>query len=136
VGSGGARERPPDPGDVSASASEGTSMTIKILNALIAIVSGVGGAVLLYFVLNKIAELLPGRWEDRIKPFFYIAPAFVAITVFLLYPAVRTVILSFANRDSTEFVGLRNYTELLGSESFLNTLFNTLLWIAIVRTAG
>lgn len=107
-------------------------MTIKILNALIAILGGVGGAVLLYYLLNKFAELLPGPWEDRIKPYVFIAPAYAAITIFLLYPAVRTVILSFANRDSTEFVGVRNYTELLSSESFLNTLFNTLLWIAIV----
>ena len=107
-------------------------MTIKILNALIAILGGVGGAILLYYLLNKVAELLPGPWEDRVKPYVYIAPAYLAIAVFLLYPAVRTVILSFANRDSTQFVGLQNYTDLLTSESFLNTLFNTLLWIALV----
>ena len=107
-------------------------MTIKILNALISIVAGVGGAFLLYFVLNKVVELLPERWERRIKPYVFIGPAIVAIAVFLIYPAARTIILSFANRDSTAWVGLRNYTELLTSSNFQNTLFNTLLWIAIV----
>lgn len=107
-------------------------MTIKIANALIAVVAGVGGAVALYFVLNKLAEMLPRKWEERVKPFVFIAPAFAAISLFLIYPAIRTVILSFADRDSTEFVGLSNYTELLSSPGFQSTLFNTLLWIAVV----
>lgn len=107
-------------------------MTIKILNALISIVAGVGGAFLLYFLLNKAVELLPERWERRLKPYVFIGPAVAAIGVFLLYPAVRTVILSFANRDSTAWVGLDNYVDLLTSDDFQSTLFNTLLWIAVV----
>lgn len=107
-------------------------MTIKIANALIAVVAGVGGAVALYFILNKLVELLPQKWEERVKPFVFIAPAFAAITLFLIYPTIRTVILSFANRDSTEFVGFSNYTELLASPGFQSTLFNTLLWIVVV----
>ena len=55
---------------------------------------------LLYYVLNKLAERLPGKWEDRIKPYFFILPAVVVIGFFLIYPAVRTLILSFANADS------------------------------------
>jgi alpha-glucoside transport system permease protein len=107
-------------------------VTIKIANALIAVVAGVGGAVALYYLLNKLVELLPAKWEERIKPFVFIAPAFAAITLFLIYPTIRTVILSFANRDSTEFVGFSNYSELLSSPNFQSTLFNTLLWIVIV----
>jgi alpha-glucoside transport system permease protein len=107
-------------------------MTIKILNALIAIVAGVGGALLLYYVMNKLVEMLPGRWEDRVKPYVYLLPAYLAIGLFLIYPAVRTIVFSFANRDSTAWVGLSNYTELLSSPGFRQTLFNTLLWIAIV----
>jgi alpha-glucoside transport system permease protein len=110
-------------------------VAIKIANALIAIVSGVGGAVLLYYLLNKLVEQLPQKWEERVKPYVYLAPAFAAITLFLLYPAVRTIILSFANRDSTAFVGLSNYTELLGSPAFRQTLLNTLLWIVVVPAA-
>jgi alpha-glucoside transport system permease protein len=107
-------------------------VTIKILNALITIIAGVGGALILYWLLNKIAELLPGPWEARLKPYFYLAPALAAIGLFLIYPAIRTLILSFANRDSTAWVGLGNYSELLQSPGFQQTLLNTLLWIAIV----
>jgi alpha-glucoside transport system permease protein len=110
-------------------------VTIKVLNALISIIAGVGGAVILYYLLNKFAEALPGRWEDRVKPYLYILPAVAAIGLFLVYPAIRTIILSFANRTSTEWVGFENYADLLTSENFLQTLFNTLLWIAIVPAA-
>ena len=107
-------------------------MTIKILNALIAVLGGVAGAVVVYYVLNKIAELLPGRWEDRVKPYLFLLPAFVAIGLYLIYPTIQTVVYSFANAASTEFVGLDNYGSLLASRGFQNTLFNTLLWIIVV----
>lgn len=107
-------------------------MTIKIANALIAIVAGVGASLVLYFLLNWLVERLPPKWEERIKPLVFIGPAFAAITLFLLYPTVRTVLLSFANRDSTEFIGLSNYTDLLKDPNFQSTLFNTLLWIVVV----
>jgi alpha-glucoside transport system permease protein len=110
-------------------------MTAKVITALISIVAGVGGALVLYYLLNKFAERLPGRWEDRIKPYVYILPAVAAIGLFLIYPAYQTIVYSFANRTSTEWVGLDNYQQLLTSEAFLQTLFNTLLWIVIVPTA-
>jgi alpha-glucoside transport system permease protein len=107
-------------------------VVIKILNALIAVLAGVGGAILLFYVLNKLAELLPGRWEDRIKPYLLLLPALAAITLYLIYPTVQTVIYSFANAASTAFVGFNNYGDLLTSSEFQNTMFNTLLWIIIV----
>jgi alpha-glucoside transport system permease protein len=110
-------------------------MTAKVITALISIVAGVGGALVLYYLLNKLAEKLPGRWEDRIKPYVYILPAVAAIGLFLIYPAYQTIVYSFANRTSTEWVGFDNYRQLLTSEAFLQTLFNTLLWIVIVPTA-
>jgi len=105
---------------------------IRVINAVLAIVGGVGAALLLYYVLNKVVEGLPSKWEERIKPYVFIGPAILAIGLYLLYPAVRTIILSFANAQSTAWVGLENYTDLLGSRDFQITLVNTLLWIAIV----
>jgi alpha-glucoside transport system permease protein len=108
---------------------------IKVLNALIAVVGGVAGAIVVYYLLNKLAELLPGRWEDRIKPYLYLLPALAAIGLYLIYPTIQTFVFSFANPQGTEFVGFSNFTDLLGSKNFQNTLFNTLLWI-LVAPAG
>ena len=107
-------------------------MLIKVINGVLAILGGVAGSVLLFYLLNLVAERLPGRWEDRIKPYVFVGPAFAILGLFLLYPAAQTVVFSFANAQSTEFVGVANYTELLSSEDFRNTLLNTLLWIALV----
>ncbi len=107
-------------------------MTIKILNALIAIVGGVLGAMLLYWLLNQLAQRLPGKWEHRVKPYVFVGPAVLIIGFFLIYPALQTIHFSFANRTSTGYVGFQNYTDLLTSSAFLQTLFNTLLWIVVV----
>ncbi len=79
-------------------------MTIKVLNALIAVVAGVAGAVVVYYLLNKLAELLPGRWEDRVKPYLYLLPALAVLGLYLIYPTIQTFVFSFANNRSTEFV--------------------------------
>lgn len=107
-------------------------MVLKILNTLITVGVGVAAAVALYWLLNKIAELMPGPWEDRIKPYLYILPAYAALVFYLVYPAVQTVVFSFANAQSNAWVGWDNYTKLLQSESFQDTLFNTLLWMIVV----
>jgi alpha-glucoside transport system permease protein len=107
-------------------------MLLKIINALITVGVGVGAAVILYWALNKLAEVLPGRWEDRIKPYLYILPAYAALVFYLVYPAVQTVVYSFANAQSTGWVGLDNYRRLLQSSGFRDTLVNTLLWMAVV----
>jgi alpha-glucoside transport system permease protein len=104
----------------------------KALTTIITVVAGIGAALLVYWILNKIAELLPGRWEDRIKPYLYILPALAAIALYLVYPAILTVINSFKDNFSRNWVGLANYRELFQSHEFRQTLFNTLLWIIIV----
>ncbi len=109
-------------------------MTITILNALIAVVCGVAGAVVLFWVLNKLTELLPSKPQELIKPYVFILPAFAALGLYLVYPFIQTLVYSFANRDSTAFIGLDNYTALLSSPNFQTTLFNTFLWILIVPT--
>ena len=53
--------------------------------------------MLFFWVLNKLAESLKGRWEDRVKPYMFAGPAILAIGVYLIYPAIETFLYSFAN---------------------------------------
>jgi alpha-glucoside transport system permease protein len=113
-------------------------MLEKTLTALVTVLAGVGAALALFWVLNKVTELLPAKYEERLKPWFYILPAYAAITIFVLYPAVQTVIYSFKTKvgfPAEDWVGLKNYEDLLGSDAFRATLFNTLLWILVVPAA-
>src|SRR5690606_7270818 len=107
---------------------------VKIINGLIAIVAGVGGITVLFWLLNAIVERLPDKWEQRIKPYVFIGPAMFAVGVFLVYPGVRTIILSFFDATSENFVGLRNYQELVGDPNLRSALFNNILWILFVPT--
>jgi alpha-glucoside transport system permease protein len=104
----------------------------KALNGLIAILIGVGGAVLLFWVLNFLVERLPAKWEDRLKPYVFVGPALAFIGVIVLYPLVRTLIYAFYDATGDEWVGFENFSDLLGSFDFRETLFNNLLWLLFV----
>jgi alpha-glucoside transport system permease protein len=105
---------------------------LKAIEAILTVIGGVAASLVLYYLLNRIAVFLPGKWEDRIKPYFYILPAFFLISLYLIYPAIETVVYSFANADSTAFIGTKNYSDLFQSSEFHQTLFNTLLWMLVV----
>ena len=111
-------------------------MLIKILTAVITVAAGIAAAFVLYWVLNQFSEHLPGSWGRRIQPYLFILPALAAIVVFTVYPAILTVINSFKDNFSRNWIGLANYRALFGSSTFVRgTLFNTLLWILIVPAA-
>jgi len=105
---------------------------IKLLNAALAILAGVGGMLALFWILNAIAERLPGRWEARIKPYVFIGPAVAIVGLFLVYPAVQTIIYSFADRRSRAWVGFENYKALWNDDNFRSALVNNVLWILVV----
>ena len=110
----------------------GANGGLKLANALIAIVGGVLGAMVLFWLLNKLVEMLPPKWEERLKPYVFIGPAIAAIAVFLVFPAVQTVQGSFYNADLSKPVGFQNYVYLFTKDpDFKSTLVNTLLWTLI-----
>ena len=98
----------------------------------IGILAGVGGAMLLFYFLNMMVEGLPQRIEGALKPYVFVLPAVLFITLFLIYPTIQTIIYSFANSDSTGWVGFANYSDVLGDDAFRETIFNNVLWILIV----
>ena len=107
---------------------------LELLTAAAAILAGVGGVTLLYFLFNAVIERLPGKWERRLKPFVFIGPAVAVVGLFLIYPAVQTVVYSFANDNSTAFVGFDNYISLFTDAGFQSALLNNVLWLVIVPT--
>ena len=105
---------------------------LKIANALIAMIGGVGGAMVLYWGLNALVERLPKTSQHRLRPYVFIGPAVLIVLVFLVYPTLQTILLSFYDRTGDEFVGLDNYTGLFSDPGFYETLKNNLLWMILV----
>ena len=68
--------------------------------------------------------------------YLYLIPCFLVFAVFLFYPFVKTIYLSFYKTDKLGqaklFVGTENYTDLFTSESFYNSLIVTLVFVVIV----
>lgn len=107
---------------------------IKIANGLIAVVGGVGGVVAFFFVLNKVVESLPPRVEQALKPYVFVGPAIAVCALFLIFPGLRTIYLSFVNRDQTAFIGLENYGEVATDQDSRQLIANNLIWLVVVPT--
>lgn len=72
----------------------------------------------------------------NLAPYGYLLPCMAVFAVFLFYPFFKTIYLSLykTNKmgEAKLFVGLGNYTELLSSASFRNSLKVTLIFVVIV----
>jgi len=64
-------------------------------------------------------------------PWLWIVPAFFFIAVFLIYPVIDTLRLSFYNADSSGFVGLDNYIKVFTTKTLQNALLNNVLWLVL-----
>ncbi len=65
----------------------------------------------------------------KIKPWLYIAPVVVLLSFFLIYPSVKTVILSFYGSNSQEFVGVQNYVFAFTNKTMVTAFRNNALWV-------
>lgn len=76
----------------------------------------------------------------NVSPYFYLVPSMLVFAVFLFYPFFKTIYLSLFKTDKMGqaklFVGLGNYAELLGSETFRNSLKVTMIFVVIVVFGG
>ena len=112
----------------------GVPVLDKIVQALLAMVLGIGGAFLFFYCMNVFVEGLPGRIGQFLMPYAWILPGYFTIGLLLLYPTIQTVNYSFANKDSTAYASpwYQNYADVLGSQEFLRTIGNNVLWLLIV----
>jgi len=101
----------------------------QIVMVLVSILWGVGGVALLYWVANWMVEKLPDAARTKIQPFVFVGPAVAILAWFLAIPVVRTLILSFQDETSSNFVGLANYVFALTDRIMLEAFRNNLLWM-------
>lgn len=66
-------------------------------------------------------------------PYVMIAPIVVIFALFMIYPILRSLYLSFFElvSGSYEFVGFQNYTRLFKDETFWKSLFNTCIFLIV-----
>lgn len=104
----------------------------RLLVVAVAVLAGVGGVFLLFWTMNSIVDWLPDRWREGVRPYVFVGPALVTLSVFLIYPVINTIITSFKDANGQKFVGLANYRFVFTDESMLRSIRNTAGWVVIV----
>ena len=110
---------------------QGDQFIAKLLLGAIALYVGVGGIWLLFTGASTLAERLPPKTRDRVLPWIFVAPALILLGIFLVYPAVGTIIASFQDNDGA--FTLKNW-ESLGTGAFLEIMRNNVIWLVAVTT--
>ncbi len=121
----------------------------KWVIALTAIVWGVGGIGVLFFVANWIVEMLPRQWTARLQPYVFVGPAMALLFWFLAFPVVRTFWISLFGRNGppvlplsmllsdpggyfgllgAQFQGLGNYVAVFSDRLMLGSIRNNILF--------
>jgi alpha-glucoside transport system permease protein len=73
----------------------------------------------------------PSRFRDQLVAWIWVGPAVVFVGVFLVWPVINTIWLSFLGSDSTQFVGLKNFKFIFTDPNMLEVLRNNLLWLVV-----
>ena len=61
--------------------------------------------------------------------------ALLLLTVYLIYPVIETIWLSFHGKSGEDFVGLSNYVWAFSDAQFRQSIFNNLIWLLVVPAA-
>ena len=116
----------------------------QLLESIIAVVLGVGVCTFYFAGSNFILEFLfsdyktfsqkKEKWRKRIQPWLFLGPAIFLLSVYLIFPVIETIRLSFFNFGGFEFVGFKNYIWAFGDPDFKKAILNNILWLIVVPT--
>ncbi len=120
------------------------------LQGLLTIAIGVGGCVAYFYLSNVFLDkvLFPAKGEhagrninraSMVRPWLFLAPALIALGLYLAYPVVQTLLLSLSERlpgGRSQYVGFENYRRMMAEDKFWEAMRNNMLWLAIVPAAA
>ena len=97
---------------------------------------GILACILYYSISNFLFDFFSKKDsnESSIRAFIFIAPAFIILLIYILYPVFETVRLSFFDKYGRDFVGLNNYIWAINDPEFKRGILNNLGWLLIVPT--
>jgi len=121
-------------------------MVEQIVSAIIAVLVALAAAVAYFWGTNWLldkslatdarmpSETVISRDKRRsaIRPWLFLFPALLFLSLYLVYPVFETLRLSLFNGNGTQFVGLSNYFWAVNDPNFRQSLLNNLLWLLVV----
>jgi alpha-glucoside transport system permease protein len=114
-----------------------------IVQGIITIIIGVGGCIGYFYFANLLLDkvIFPARGPNTgrninranmVRPWLFLLPAMLALGLYLVYPVFGSFFRSLYNRSGDEFIGLGNYSTLIGDEAFRTAFLNNVLWVLFV----
>jgi alpha-glucoside transport system permease protein len=104
----------------------------RVLMALIVVI-GVPVVMVSYVALvEAFLARLQYHTRQRVRPWLWIGPALLLLTLYLIYPILNTAYLSFFNADSSQYVGLENYQYVFTDKDMLDSLKNNVMWLVLL----
>ena len=81
------------------------------------------------------------KWSEALTGYFFILPTFIGFTLFILYPIVESVRISFMDFSiigDSEYIGLENYIDIFNDRRMRTTYGNTVVFtiFAVFFNAG
>jgi len=118
----------------------------QVISAAITVIIGVGAALAYFWGSNWLLDrfLLTGpddsaqkslrrdRARSTIRPWLFLLPALLFLSIFLVYPVFETIRLSLMDSGSKNFIGLSNYIWAFQDPAFLQSITNNIIWLIIV----
>lgn len=118
---------------------------VQILGAIFAILVALAACVAYFWGTNWLLDKSLGSANMRgdqatkrdnlrsaIRPWLFLLPALLFLTVYLIYPVFETIRLSLFDKTGRNFVGLGNYIWAYQDGNFQRAVTNNIMWLLIV----
>jgi alpha-glucoside transport system permease protein len=96
------------------------------------VVIGVPAVLVGYIaLLERLLGLLPQRTRARVRPWLWLLPGFALLGLYLVYPAITTIINSLQDAHSSRWLGFANYRYVFTNSGTRDALRNNALWVVL-----
>ena len=103
---------------------------------LLTLVLGLLAFAAIVFLMFLLAERTSVKAQEWVRYLVFLVPALALLIVGLIYPAIRTLIMSFMDADSEDFVGIDNYVWAFTRPEILQVLGTTAIWVIVAPLAS
>lgn len=100
-------------------------------NLALLVVSLLAFAAVVY-ALFLIGARAPLRFQEWLRYLIFLGPALLLLLVGLIYPAIRTIVLSLMDKEGDNFVSFDNYVWAFTLPETQIVLRNTVIWVVVV----
>ena len=113
---------------------------MSIFSLAITVLMGILVFVLFFHLSNSLLDYFGRKYqrtyiyERSLRAIIFIAPAFIVLFIFIIYPVFETIRLSFYDKIGREFIGLYNYAWAIKDPDFKRSILNNFGWLLIVPT--